>query len=290
MRSWKSLTLDSPTAAQDAAAAHLLRLGASGVELRDGELPMPGVAQPPPGRVWLIGYFPSAQALARARAEAARVLPGTRTRMAQVRTVDWSKYWRRRIRAVQVGRFWVGPPWKRASAPKQGWRLVIEPRMAFGTGDHPTTQLCLQLVDDYLAAHPGRSVLDVGTGSGILALAARKAGARRVVGTDNDPLAIENALHNARVNAVRGVEFSDAALRSIPGRFDLVVANILANTLIALAAPLAAKTGHVLSVSGVLASQASDVTKAFLARGLKERSREALGEWVRLDFERPRRR
>jgi ribosomal protein L11 methyltransferase len=137
-----------------------------------------------------------------------------------------------------------------------------------------------------MAAHRGATVLDVGTGTGVLALAAKKLGAARVVATDNDPVAVELALEAAAVNGVAGVELSTKPLQQLDGTFDLVVANILANTLIELAPELCARAKHKVVLAGVLVAQRDEVTRAFTAQGLRALPGMATGEWVRLDFER----
>ena len=191
--------------------------------------------------------------------------------------------WKRLIRPVTVGRLWVGPPWENPPAGKVC--LFIEPKMAFGTGDHPTTSLCLAAVDDFLATHPRCSVLDVGTGTGVLAFAAKKLGAGRVVGTDHDPIAVELAKECAAENGLEGLELSGKPLGAVKGKFDLVLANILANTLVALAPQLAAKAKGRVVLSGVLVPQADEVAAAFVGCGLKPVGRTVQGEWIRLDFE-----
>src|SRR5262249_4095603 len=100
---------------------------------------------------------------------------------------------------------------------------------------HPTTALCLKAVDLFMASHAGASVLDVGTGTGVLALAAKKLGATRVVAVDNDPTSVQLAKEAAAENGIEGVELSTKTLPKVTGTFDLVVANILANTLTELA-------------------------------------------------------
>ena len=201
---------------------------------------------------------------------------------------DWSNAWKAHIKSVKVGRLWVGPPWEVAQAPADRVRLIIEPKMAFGTGDHPTTSLCLGAVDDYMAHHPGASVLDVGTGTGVLAIAARKLGAGRVVGTDNDPVSVELARENAEINATPEVELSGQELSAVKGPFDLVVANILANTLVELAPLIAERVGDKLLLAGVLAHQKAEVEAAYVKQGLVPEPGVQQGEWVRLDFHRPR--
>jgi len=214
-------------------------------------------------------------------------VPGTRSALQPVVERDWSTEWRGLIKAVTVGRLWVGPPWLRAKAPRGKVCLVIEPKMAFGTGDHPTTALCLQAVDAFLLERPGATVLDVGTGTGVLAFAAAKLGAGRTVGIDTDAHSVELAREGARENDVPAVELSTAPLEEVVGRFDLVLANILANTLVALAPQLASRVKRRLVLAGVLVPQAEVVSQAFVALGLRPVGQTVHGEWIRLDFDAP---
>jgi ribosomal protein L11 methyltransferase len=133
---------------------------------------------------------------------------------------------------------------------------------------------------------PGASVLDVGTGTGVLAIAARKLGATHVMGVDNDEVSVTLALENAATNHVDGLALSGKTLSQIPGTFDLVLANILANTLIELAPAIAEKVKQRLVLAGVLVHQRSEVEAAYVAQGLKPAGHETIGEWIRLDFER----
>jgi ribosomal protein L11 methyltransferase len=284
-----SLTVDLPAAQAELAASLLHELGALGLEIRDPEAPpLPGVRAPAAGEAIIVAYF-SAQEAARQAAQAlTAACEGARLRLEPVADQDWSTSWRAQIRSVAVGRLWVGPPWQLPEAPAEFTPIVIEPKMAFGTGDHPTTRLCLEAIDAYLAEHPGAAVLDVGTGTGVLAIAARKLGAGRVVGTDNDPTSVELAQENARVNGAEGIELSGRSLEEVQGRFELVVANILANTLVDLAPQLASKVGDRLLLAGVLAHQRQTVAQAYICQGLRARGVGQDGEWVRLELERAR--
>ena len=280
---WVSLSLDVKLAAAEAAQDLLTDCGAAGLEVRDGEGGMPNVRKPNAGEAIVIGFFDQ-RALATAALARAKARLGPRqAELEDVVDKDWSQEWKRLIRPVTVGRLWVGPPWEKAPADKVC--LYIEPKMAFGTGDHPTTSLCLAAVDDFLASHPKASVLDVGTGTGVLALAAKKLGAGRVVGTDNDPKAVELARECAEENGIEGLELSGKKLEAVKGQFDLVLANILANTLVALAPQLAAKAKQRVVLAGVLVPQAAEVSRAFVAAGLKPAGRTTQGEWIRLDFD-----
>jgi ribosomal protein L11 methyltransferase len=280
-----ALTVDVQEDDAELAASRLWDMGCNGLEVRDREAPpMPGVRGPQTGEAILVAGFSSLEEAEAARAEVALGFPRARVLLEPLPEVDWSLAWRARIQSTRVGRLWVGPPWETPPADAVG--LHIEPKMAFGTGDHPTTALCLAAVDAYLEAHPSATVLDVGTGTGVLALAARKLGASRVVGVDNDAVSVALARENARANDVEGVELSGATLQEVEGCFDLVLANILANTLIELAKALSAHTGHTLVLAGVLRHQVEDVVRAFLAEGLQGPATAFSGDWARLLFTR----
>jgi ribosomal protein L11 methyltransferase len=282
---WVSLTLDVPVADSDAVQARLNAAGAGGLEVRDGDIkPIPGVRMPNAGDVIVIGYFEKAAQADAALHDVRAHVKKLRAERAEVPDTDWSVAWRDRVKPVTIGRLWVGPPWEVKNAPPGKVQLVIEPRMAFGTGDHPTTALCLAAVDDYLAAHPGASVLDVGTGTGVLAFAAKKLGAGRCVGTDNDAVAIELAHEYAQENGLTGIALSTQTPEQVEGTFDLVLANILANTLIVLAPRIAAKVKHHLELAGVLVPQGDEVVAAYVAQGLQPLRRTVQGEWVRLEL------
>ncbi len=285
---WLSLTVDVPEAESEWTQTLLTEAGASGLEVRDASTaPMPTVRAPAKGFAVVIGYYDDADNADDAKAAVEAHLPGTIATVEPVVEQDWSVTWRERIKSVQVGRLWVGPPWERATAPADKVCLFIEPKMAFGTGDHPTTSLCLAAVDDYLRTHEGCSVLDVGTGTGVLAFAAKKLGAGRTVAVDNDPVSVELAMECADENGLSGVELSQKTLEQLDGPFDLVLANILANTLIALAPRIAEKVRDRLVLAGVLVPQADDVRAAYLAEGLVSVGDVVDGEWVRLDLARP---
>jgi ribosomal protein L11 methyltransferase len=174
---------------------------------------------------------------------------------------DWVRAAQAQFAPIRIAdRFWIVPSWRKPPRP-DALNIVLDPGLAFGTGAHATTRLCLLWLAENVAS--GDSVLDYGCGSGILAIAAAKLGAGRVVGADIDPQAIRASTDNARNNDVRG-EFSlvDALATE---RFAIVVANILANPLRLLAPVLAGRThrdGRV-ALCGILASQADDVIAAY---------------------------
>jgi ribosomal protein L11 methyltransferase len=132
---------------------------------------------------------------------------------------DWQERWRQFHRPVRIGPLWIGPPWE--AAPADALAVVIDPARAFGTGAHPTTRLCVEL----LLELPKGSVLDIGCGSGVLAIAAARLGHRPVIGIDNDPAAVESASENAEVNRVEvDVRLADVLADELPAA-DAALAN-----------------------------------------------------------------
>lgn len=199
---------------------------------------------------------------------------------------DWANAWKDHFSAFPVGqRLWVRPSWAPAGPPGGRVEVVLDPGMAFGTGYHPTTRLCLGGLESRLRPDSAPVVLDYGCGSGILAIAAAKLGATRVVAVDNDPAALEAIRTNAAANGVGErieVRASEEGLGdSAP--FPYVVANILSRTLMELAGELTEATavGGELVLAGLLGPQADAVREAFPHFRWGPEVRE--GEWVRLD-------
>jgi ribosomal protein L11 methyltransferase len=236
----------------------------------------------------------------------------------QTRTLeeqDWANAWKQHYSILRVGeRTVVVPSWLEYE-PKPGDVVIsLDPGMAFGTGLHPTTQLCLRLLERY--ARPGLRTLDLGTGSGILAIAAAKLGAGPVLAIDNDPVAAQVAAENVAANQIGHVvsaaegslgagqrmghwlsgDFgersgirdrgSDTDPRSpIPDpQFDLIAANLIAKVLVILANDMAAALvpGGILISSGIIDTKEADVVAAFDAAGLRQVERHVEGEWVAL--------
>jgi len=198
---------------------------------------------------------------------------------------DWERAWMDRFKPIRFGRsIWICPS---HVEPDPGWEVVVrlDPGLAFGTGTHPTTALCLEWMDG--VDFRDRVVIDYGCGSGVLAVAAALKGARRVFAVDHDPQALTATRDNAARNAV-----SERIETALPGQFedaraDVVLANILAGPLIELAERIAClvRPGGSLVLSGILDEQADDVEKAYqpLIGNAGRVSREG---WVRLDFQR----
>ncbi len=205
----------------------------------------------------------------------------------------WRDRWKEYFSPIDVSpRLLVVAPWH-TPAPRPEQRvLTVEPGMAFGTGQHETTRLCLEELDARcVEGSVPSALLDVGCGTGILAVAASFFGVKRVVGVDIDPQAVRAAEENIELNDLvgRDLTFSTTDISDVEGRFPLVIANIMAHILTAMAEPLAARVapGGELWLSGVLDDQAADVTAAFGAQGLSFHQGAQRGRWMRLEYRRP---
>ena len=242
---WLALKLHVERAAAEAFSDALLEAGAQSVALEERG-----------GMVVLLAHGDDA---ARVVAEAARQAgipaPGFSTETVADR--DWVRASQAQFKPLEIGgRLWIGPSWH---APAPGRIAIrIDPGLAFGTGSHATTKLVLQYLDDNV--QPGARVLDYGCGSGILAIAAAKLGAKQIDAVDLDPDAVETTRANAAANAVAVNAVLPDALPAAD--YDIVVSNILAQPLIILA-PLLARRGRRLALAGILEAQAAEVSAAY---------------------------
>ncbi len=202
---------------------------------------------------------------------------------------DWHSSWKRHFHPKEVvPGLVVGPSWEPAATVRGQKSLLIDPGQAFGTGQHESTVLCLRRLARLAeAGRLDRPVLDVGCGTGILALAALALGAPRALGIDIDPEALLAAEKNAVLNKMAdNLTFSAVPLAELPERFALVLANLTAADLVHLAEPLAAhlSPGGELVCSGLLREQAGEVRAALEAHGLALAAEDAMGEWASLVF------
>jgi ribosomal protein L11 methyltransferase len=202
-------------------------------------------------------------------------------------TDDWTDAWRRTYVPQRIGRLTVMPSW--ADGPHDGPTIVMDPGMAFGTGLHPTTRACLLVLQE--AEPMPAAVLDVGSGSGILALAALELGAGRATAIDTDPLAVTATRANARLNGLADrITVADGGLPHPPlDRFPLVLANLVAALHVELAPRLAAHVapGGALIAGGIIAGRAPEALEALRDAGLLLDARRDDGEWVTLRLRRP---
>ncbi len=187
--------------------------------------------------------------------------------------------------------FWVDdrllirPSWDTSPIPHDKACLTIDPGLAFGTGTHPTTRMCLDMLADYAAQHQGGNLLDAGCGSGILSLTALRLGLHAAVGVDVDPQATAVAVDNAAANDLQDqTQFISGWCDAAPGPFDMIVANIFLGPLVEMMQTLRRrlKLGGTLIVSGIIAPQEATLTASLKAAGLGIRSRMLTDGWIAL--------
>jgi ribosomal protein L11 methyltransferase len=248
----------------------------------------------------LKAYLPSDARLPSRRRALRRVLsrlqtsqPLTIRRARTVHEEDWANAWKEHFHVQHVGRIVIRPRWRSYRARPGDLVITLDPGMAFGTGQHPTTRMCLLALQERLT--PGQRVLDLGSGSGILAIAAALLGASEIVALDNDPLAVEIAKANVAANGVdSNVRVGEGSLGATwpfeepwQRRFDIVVANISSATVIDLAPELVAclKTGGVGIAGGISEERAGDCRKALEQAGAREISMMSEGDWRTFLFE-----
>lgn len=272
--SWLSISIETDCRHAEALADALMDAGALSATIEDADAGTP--AETPqfgePGSVTTPGWERSrVVALLEREADADELLAAcaplagldsipsyTRSEVAEQ---NWVQLTQSQFEPIRVSdRLWIVPSWHEAPDPN-AVVLVLDPGMAFGTGSHPTTRLCLEWLERETT--PGASFLDYGCGSGILAIAGAKLGAGEVLGVDIDVQAVEAATRNAERNGVKA-RFADSA-KEIPEQYDIVVANILSNPLKALAPAICShvRPGGRLALSGILAEQADDLIDAY---------------------------
>jgi ribosomal protein L11 methyltransferase len=300
---WIEIALRVDGEAAEAVADLLQRYGHQGVAIEQEDIPPEqwddGEASPPQ-RLTVRAYIPADHRAeyAKRRLETALghmnlLYPMPTPSYHIVKEEDWAEAWKAHYHPLRIGRrLHIRPLWIETETTPDDVVISIDPGMAFGTGTHPSTQLCLQGLEDRIP--PGAGVLDLGCGSGILAIAAAKLGAARVLALDIDPVAVEIARRNVEQNAVTDkVTVQEGSLESVVGssrRFDLIVVNILAKVIIQMC------EGHLGDVvrpggqalfSGIIHDQADDVEAALHRTGLEPFSRRAESDWILIEARRP---
>lgn len=270
--SWQNLTLTVPTNLADDLESHLEAMGALSVSFVDaGDVP---ILEPAPGatplwpEVTLTALFPeSADLEPIVTSLQAEYGLAEKPSISSVPDKDWTRVWMDDFTPIRFGkRLWVCPSW--CPAPDPGAvNLQLDPGLAFGTGTHPTTALCLEWLDQNL--QPGVRVLDYGCGSGVLAIAALMLGAKEAWAVDIDPQALLATQENARRNHILDDHLHVTRPEELPAwEADIVIANILSGPLIALAGPICdhLKPGGQLLLSGILQEQTQDTASAYASR------------------------
>ncbi len=292
---WLELSVQADQEAVEAVSEVLARYGyQGGVVIEEAQRPAADRVslERDPGRpTWVRTYLPAdgSSSTAVRQIEMALSLLGELRPIGplQLRTrteEDWAKAWKSYYTILHVGqRLVVVPAWKRFRPRPEQVPLRLDPGMAFGTGLHPTTQLCLRALERLL--RPGACILDLGTGSGILAIAAAKLGSGPILALDKDPIAVQAARQNVRRNRLgRQVRVRAGTLVPGAGPFDMILANLLAPVLHELAGLLAQALapGGILISSGVLVEQAAEIAAALERAGLRLIEQPQEGDWVAL--------
>ncbi|MDR2030929.1 MAG: 50S ribosomal protein L11 methyltransferase [Azoarcus sp.] len=273
---WLSVTLRADAGRAEALSEALLAAGALAVSIEDADAgtaaETPQFSEPghAPASLWahsrLIALFePEAAVAALLEEAAARVglAAAPPFDIEEVAEQDWVQRTQSQFAPLRVtDRLWIVPSWH-AAPDADAINIALDPGMAFGTGSHPTTRLCLEWLCE--TVRPGLSLLDYGCGSGILGIAAARLGAGTVLGVDIDERALEAARDNAARNGVGGIVHVQHSSAALEATFDLVVANILTNPLCVLAPAIAARVaaGGWVALSGVLEQQAGQVIDAW---------------------------
>ncbi len=288
MKVWYALELEIARVAEAAISAHLWTAGTTGIEISEDNSEV----------ITLRSWFDARPDEMAIKAQIERALSMVKLPPSALRNMqsleiadqDWLAEWKKGCEPVAIGqRLLISPSWKRDEI-RESSRVVVEidPGMAFGTGTHETTRGCLELLERYWQ---GGSLLDVGTGTGILAISAAKlVPGSRVLGFDVDPEAIAVAEENAAINGVGDkIVLEVNRLASFDGdEFDLVLANLTADVLIPLAEGFSQVVGPngMLIVSGILLEQRQDVVEALSVHGFEVIDAKPDGEWVTLALKR----
>ena len=300
---WIEVSLQVDGESAEAVAEVLERFGHQGVSLEQDGIP-PDIWDegqvPPPQSLTLRAYFPDDDELEATQAQLETALGHMRLMYPmptpvyrKVEADDWAEAWKAHYEPLRVGRrLLIRPLWIDLPLAADDIEIALDPGMAFGTGSHPTTQLCLQALEDLL--QPAQSVLDLGSGSGILSIAAAKLGAGQVLALDTDSIAVDATRENAGANGaghkVKAERGSHDCLLSSARRFDLVIVNILARIIVEMANERLGeivRPGGVAIFSGIIDTQVDEVEDALRNTGLQPYARRQMGDWMLVVARRP---
>jgi ribosomal protein L11 methyltransferase len=196
---------------------------------------------------------------------------------------DWNEVWKKSITPINAGNaITIIPPWETADAGRI--IIMIDSGMAFGTGHHETTRACLAHIEKISGGRVGKSLLDIGTGTGILAIGASKMGFSHIVAVDTDPLAVDAARENISLNGLKNIEVKEGGLSVVEGKFDVIIANLISSTLIEIAPEVAShlNADGIVILSGMLEGEEDMVADAYRKAGLDLKEKSFDDKWVTL--------
>ncbi|HBH62891.1 MAG TPA: hypothetical protein DDX85_14380 [Nitrospiraceae bacterium] len=201
---------------------------------------------------------------------------------------DWNESWKKSFSPIDIGnKLTIVPSWIKPDTDRIP--VIIDPGMVFGTGHHETTRQCLALIEKYSRNKGGQDFLDLGTGTGILAIGAARLGFGRVIGVDIDQSAVAASMDNISLNGLKNVTIVKGSISDITGVFDVIAANLLSETLIPIARDIVSrlKPEGIAILSGMLTGQEDDVIRAMEDAGLTMKENAVDGKWVTLIFSLP---
>ncbi len=311
---WMKLTVLTTTIASDLVSQMLIDAGSSGTVIEDKNDVQ--LNQRPEGQwdiideeiatrigddVKVTGFYPmderASDVAAAVREKALNlhlVAPGVdlgklEVSMATIDDEDWAESWKSQYKPFRLGKHIViRPGWEEYDAQEGDKVVTIDPGMAFGTGTHETTGMCVSLVEEYIK--PGMTAMDIGTGTGILAIAAAHMGAKRVLASDIDPMAVRVAKENIDINGFSEViEAVEGNLLEVcKEKADIVIANIIADVIIMISAPVRefVKPGGVFICSGIAREREDEVIEALVKAGYGKLDKRNQGEWTAIACQR----
>ena len=293
---WVELSIDTPAEFVEPLTQVFTEHGEGGVaiELPAGHNPDEGERAPVPERVTVTTYIPHDNRLEKRYARidmavrlVAHVGDVSELRVRVVEEEEWQESWKEHFHVLRIGtRTVIVPTWRTYEPREDDVVITLDPGMAFGTGHHPTTRMCLELLETHV--QPGDRVLDLGCGSGILSIAAAKLRASKVFGLEIDPIAASVAVRNVRENGVQDTVTTDEATlphpQAEPDGYDLLVANVSAKVITELAEHIVhvVRSGGTLIFSGILDKQQTEVIERMASLGVQFDEGLTDADWVAL--------
>jgi ribosomal protein L11 methyltransferase len=301
---WIEIKLRVDGESAEAVAEVLQRYGHQGVSIEQEGIEQgkwdDGDIVPLPDKLTIRAYIPADERaedskirLENALGHMSMMYPMPKPEYIAVKETDWAEAWKTHYHPIRIGKnLLIRPLWIDVELQSDDIELALDPGMAFGTGTHPTTQLCLIALEAQV--QPAMRILDLGCGSGILSIAAVKLGAKSVLATDIDPIAVKATKENAEQNGVSEKITAEvgslADLISTSQQFDLIVVNILARIIIEMCSQglgQVVRPGGIAIFSGIIDTQIDDVEQALRETGLEPYQRRQQGDWIAIEARRP---
>ena len=293
-KSWQKIIVHSPVPISESIASFIADLTGGGVEIADD--------RDSADHVYILGYLETDDPTLSDKLAAVRSYlidihrqlpqyPQASLELDEIENQDWHRKWKESFKPFRLSaNIIVKPSWEEYSPSPDEKVIEIDPGMAFGTGLHASTRLATELMESHLNSNPSvpQNVLDVGTGTGILAIGAALLGCKKIAAIDNDPEAITAAVDNITANQLADIiEASTTDLAELTGPYEMILANIIHNTLVEMAPTLAnlLTSGGILIMAGILTgAQAEKIVKVYNDAGLTNIESRSSGEWSALSF------